>query len=181
VTPDFPGVKTLRPPVRQLPVLMEHQSEPLQLEWPTFHPHRTCQLMEVRNHWKWTLVLPALGVSPTTTNMQDITTVTNVHNGVPFHGYTPADVSIRQSPNRQLFSVRQSRQHSDAAAVGLSKVSKIIQSGLCLSFCCKFFRGSVRSKSSNSYRFLEIKCDSLCRDPFLWLASPDVDAAMETK
>jgi len=44
-------------------------------------------------------------------------------------------------------------QSRDAAAVGLSKVSKIIQNGLCLSFCCKFFHGSISSKSSDLYRF----------------------------
>jgi len=77
---------------------------------------------------------------------------TDVQNGVPFHGHQPGDVvSIRQSPHRQLFAVRQTRPHSNTAAVGLSKV---IQSGLCLSFCCKFFHGSVTSKSSNSYTFL---------------------------
>jgi len=46
-----------------------------------------------------------------------------------------------------LSAVRQTRPHSDAAAVGLSKVSNVIQSGLCLSFCCQFFHRPVSSKS----------------------------------
>jgi len=75
---------------------------------------------------------------------------TNVQNGVPLHKHTPRDVSIHQSPHRQLSAVCQSRPHSDAATVGLSKVSKVIQNDLYLSFCYKFFRGSVSSKSSNS-------------------------------
>jgi len=33
------------------------------------------------------------------------------------------------------------------------KSQKVMQSGLCLSFCCKFFHGFVSSKSSNSYGF----------------------------
>jgi len=83
---------------------------------------------------------------------------TNVQNGVLFHGHKPGDVvSIRQSPHRQLSAVRQTRPHSDAAAVGLSKVSKVIQSGHCPCFCCKFFDKSVSYKSSNSYRFLKIQ------------------------
>jgi len=46
-------------------------------------------------------------------------------NGVPFHRHKPGDVvSIRQSPHRQLSAVRQTRPHTDAAAVSLSKVSK---------------------------------------------------------
>jgi len=40
----------------------------------------------------------------------------------------------------------------------------------------KFFHGFVSSNSSKSYRFLKIKCDSLCTDPFPLLASSDVDA-----
>jgi len=56
---------------------------------------------------------------------------TNVQNDVQFHGHKPGDaVSIRQSPQQQLSAVRQNRPHSHAAAVGLSKVSKVIQSGL---------------------------------------------------
>jgi len=56
---------------------------------------------------------------------------TNVQNGIPFHGHMPGDVvSIRQSPHRQLSAVHQSRLHSDAATVGLSKVSEVIQNGL---------------------------------------------------
>jgi len=81
---------------------------------------------------------------------------TNIHNGFPFHGHKPGDVvSIRLSPHRQLFSVCQTRPYSDAATVGFS-VSKVIQSGLCLSFCCKFFHESVSSKSSYSYRCFKI-------------------------
>ena len=41
---------------------------------------------------------------------------------------------------------------------------QVIKSGLCLSFCCRFFHKLVSYKSPNSYRFLEIKCDSLCTD-----------------
>jgi len=61
----------------------------------------------------------------------------------------PEDViSICQSPHhRQLSTVHQTRLHSGAAAVGLSKVSKILQDRLCLSFCWKFFHGSVSFKS----------------------------------
>ena len=56
---------------------------------------------------------------------------TNVQNVVPFHGHKPRDVvSIRQSPNQLLSVVCQTSPHSDAAAVGLSKVSKVIQSDL---------------------------------------------------
>jgi len=107
------------------------------------------------------------------------TIATNIHKAIPFHGQKPGDVvSIRQSPHRQLSAVRQTRPHSDAAAVGLSKVSKVIQSGLCLPFCCKCFHGSVSSKSPNSYRFLKIKCDSLCTDP---LASSNVDGCNGNK
>jgi len=47
---------------------------------------------------------------------------TNVQKGIPFHGHKPGDVSIRQSPHQQLSAVRQTRPHSYAAAVGLSKV-----------------------------------------------------------
>jgi len=32
-------------------------------------------------------------------------------------------------------------------------LSKVIKSGLCLSFCCRFFHESVSFTSSNSYRF----------------------------
>jgi len=60
---------------------------------------------------------------------------TNVQNCIPFDEHKPGDVSIHQLPHRQLSAVCQTRPHSDAAAVGLSKVSKVIQSGLCLSFC----------------------------------------------
>ena len=62
---------------------------------------------------------------------------TNVQNGVPFHGHKPRDVvSIRQLPQQlSAIGLRQTRPYSDAAAVGLSKVSDIIQSYLCLSFC----------------------------------------------
>jgi len=81
---------------------------------------------------------------------------TNVRNCVSFHGHKPRDVvSIHQSHHWQLSVVCQTRLHSDAAAVGLSKVSKVIQSGLCLTFCCKFFHGSVSSKSWNPYRFFK--------------------------
>ena len=66
--------------------------------------------------------------------------VTNVQNCVPFHGHKPGDiVSIRQSPHQQLSAVCQTRPHSDAAAVGFSKVSEVIQSGLCLSFVANSF------------------------------------------
>jgi len=96
--------------------------------------------------------------------------------------HKPGDVvSISQLPNRQLSVVPQKRPPSDAAAVCLSKVSKTIQSGLSLSFCCKFFHRPVSSKYSNSYRFLKTKCDSLCIDPFLWLASSDVDGCNGNK
>jgi len=48
---------------------------------------------------------------------------TYVQNGVPFHGHRPRNVvSIRQLPHRQLSAVCQTKPHSDAAAVGLSKV-----------------------------------------------------------
>jgi len=81
---------------------------------------------------------------------------TNVQNSIQFHGHKHRDVvSICQSPHQWLSVVHQTRPHSDAAVVGLSKVSKVIQSGLCLSFCYKFFHKSVSSKSSNSYRFVE--------------------------
>jgi len=50
------------------------------------------------------------------------------------------------------------------------KSVKSHQTGLCLSFCCKFFRRSVSSKTSNSYRFLKAKCDYFCTDQCLWLA-----------
>ena len=43
---------------------------------------------------------------------------TNVQKGIQFHGHRPRYVSIRQSPHRQLSAVRQTRPHSDAAAVG---------------------------------------------------------------
>jgi len=86
------------------------------------------------------------------------TIATNIHKAIPFHGQKPGDVvSIRQSPHRQLSAVRQTRPHSDAAAVGLSKVSKVIQSGLCLLIL-----------------ILKNKMWSLCIDPFLWIASSDV-------
>jgi len=62
---------------------------------------------------------------------------TNVQNGIQSHGHKSRDVvSIRQSPHQQLSAVSQTRPHSDAAAVVLSKSFKIIQSGLSLSFCC---------------------------------------------
>jgi len=52
-------------------------------------------------------------------------TAANVQNGLPFHGHKLGDViSIHQSPHRQLSAVCQTRLHSDAAAVCLSKVSK---------------------------------------------------------
>jgi len=45
-------------------------------------------------------------------------------NGIPFHRHKPGDVvSIRQLPHRQLFAVCHTRPHSNAAVVGLSKVS----------------------------------------------------------
>ena len=106
---------------------------------------------------------------------------TNVQNCIPFDEHKPGDVSIHQLPHRQLSAVCQTRPHSDAAAVGLSKVSKVIQSGLCLSFCWKFFHRSVSSKSSNSYTFKKTKCDYFCTDPFLWLVSSEVMAAVEIK
>jgi len=100
----------------------------------------------------------------------------------------PMDTSREMSPfvsrlvnSCLLYSVHQTRPHSDAAAVGLSKVSKDIQSGLCLSFCCKFFHESVSSKSSNSCRFLKIKRDSFCTDPFPSLESSDIDGCNGNK
>jgi len=72
--------------------------------------------------------------------------MTIVKNGVYLHSHKPGDVvSIRQSPHRQLSAVCQTRPHSDAAAVFLSNISKIIQSDLLPSFCCKFFHQSVIS------------------------------------
>jgi len=56
----------------------------------------------------------------------------------------------RQSP-RRLSAVRQTRLHSHAAAVVLSKVSKIVQSGPCLSFCCRFFYQSVSFKTHTDF------------------------------
>ena len=94
---------------------------------------------------------------------------TNVQKGIPFQRHKPKDVSIHQSPYRQLSAVRQTRLHSDTAAVDLSKVFKVTHSSLCLSFCWKFFCGPVSSKSSNSYRFLQLKCESPR------IASSDVD------
>jgi len=49
--------------------------------------------------------------------------------------------------HQQLSAILQTRPRSDTAAVGLSKNSKAIQTRLYLSFCWKFFHGSVSSKS----------------------------------
>jgi len=57
------------------------------------------------------------------------TIATNVQNGIRFHEHKPGDVSICQSLH-QLSAVCQTRLHSDAAAVGVSKVSKVVQSGM---------------------------------------------------
>jgi len=70
-------------------------------------------------------------------------TTTDVQNGIYLHGHKPGDVSIRQSPHWQLSALIQTRTHSGTAAVVLSNGSKIIQSSLLLSFCCKFFYQSV--------------------------------------
>jgi len=60
------------------------------------------------------------------------------------------------------------------------KSFKSYWSGLCLSFCCKFFHVSVCSKSSNLYRFFKMKCDSLFTDPFPSTSS-DVDGCNGNK
>jgi len=51
---------------------------------------------------------------------------TNVQNGVPYSTDTSLEISFPfvSRLNRQLSAVRQTRPHSEAAAVGLSKVSK---------------------------------------------------------
>ena len=65
--------------------------------------------------------------------------VTNVQNVVPLHRHKPGSVSFCQSPHQQLSVVRQTRPHSDAAAVGLSKVSKVIQSAFVYPFVADSF------------------------------------------
>jgi len=105
----------------------------------------------------------------------------NVQNGIPFYRHKPGDVvSICQSPHRQLSAVCQ----TDCTQTLLQLVFQrfqVIKSGLCLSFCSKFFHRLVSSKSSSLYRFSKIKCDSHCTDPFPWLVSSDVDCCNGNK
>jgi len=76
---------------------------------------------------------------------------TNIQNSIPFHGPDMSSPFISRLDNCLLYT-RQDRTQTLLQLV-FQKFPKIIQSGLCLSFCCKFFHWSVGSKSSNSYRF----------------------------
>jgi len=80
--------------------------------------------------------------------------VTNVQNCVPFHGHKPGDiVSIRQSPHQQLSAVCQTRPHSDAAAVGFSKVSISFKVVFVYTFVANSFTGLLARNLQNHTDF----------------------------
>jgi len=79
-------------------------------------------------------------------------------------------ISIHQLPQRQLSAVRQTRPHSDAAAVVLWNVSKLKVVFL-HPFVANSFTNLLAPKPLNPCWFLKMKCDSLYIDPFRWFAT----------
>jgi len=71
--------------------------------------------------------------------------------------------------------------HTQTLLQFVLQVSKVIQCGLCLSFCCKFFHGSVSWKSSNSYRVLKNKMWFSLHKPISVIALSDVDGCNGNK
>jgi len=75
-------------------------------------------------------------------------------------------MSIHQSPHRQLSAVCQTVLHSDAAAVGLSKVSSHSKWFFVYPFVANSFTDLLTPDLQTLTKVKKIKCGSHCTDPF---------------